>query len=233
MSNFKFALAIFLTILMVPSVDASIVLNRTRVIYKSDRDETSLRLTNKGDAPFLVQAWIDNGNTNVDPSKINVPFIMSPSMSKINPGEGQHLRIFYTGNTLPENKESIFWLNVLSVPPKKDSEDNKLQLAFKTRIKLFFRPSSLEGSVSSAAKKLKVENTENGLKITNPTPFYITILSFSEAEDNNAERIKVEDVMLAPFDTSIVPDIHNKIIIRYVTFINDYGATEKQKIEGF
>lgn len=57
------------------------------------------------------------------------------------PKRGQTVKVMYTGATaLPKDRESVYWFNVLEVPPKpKDAQADKnlLQLAFRTRIKLF------------------------------------------------------------------------------------------------
>ncbi|ABI39308.1 pili assembly chaperone [Shewanella sp. MR-4] len=232
MNGLKYKFAIFISIFIFSSVEASVVLDNTRIIYRSDKEEVSLKLTNKGSEPFLVQSWIDNGELNLDPSNIKVPFVISPPINKINAGEGQHLRIFYTGETLPDNKESIFWLNVLSVPPKNNSNANKLQLAFKTKIKLFFRPTSLDGSTSSAVEKIKLSKLENGMEINNPTPFFITILSISAVESGDIEKKLIENIMISPFEVLTVSSEYNSSLVHNISFINDYGATEKQKIVG-
>lgn len=54
---------LLLIISMMASVcDASVVVNRTRVIYQEGAKETSFQLLNKSKTTHLVQAWIDNGD---------------------------------------------------------------------------------------------------------------------------------------------------------------------------
>ncbi len=53
------------------------------------------------------------------------------------------MHVFYTGEPLPQDKESVFWLNVQESLPKPDANKagvNRLQLNSRSRIKLFFRP---------------------------------------------------------------------------------------------
>ncbi|QGY26852.1 fimbria/pilus periplasmic chaperone [Escherichia coli] len=49
--------------------------------------------------------------------------------------------------TASKDRESVFWFNVLELPPKPDAEkvanQSLLQLAFRTRIKLFYRPEEI------------------------------------------------------------------------------------------
>lgn len=123
-------------------VMADIVISGTRVIYKSDQKSVSVRLENKGNSHLLVQSWLDTGDDNAEPGSINVPFTATPPVSRIDAKRGQTIKLMYTGSTvLPSDKESVFWFNVLEVPPKPDASkvenQSLLQLAFRTRIKLF------------------------------------------------------------------------------------------------
>ncbi|HAV4758803.1 TPA: fimbria/pilus periplasmic chaperone, partial [Acinetobacter baumannii] len=87
---------------------AEIVLHGTRVIYPSDAREVNLQLSNNGTAPSLVQAWIDDGNAKSTPDEANVPFIITPPISRVEPSKGQTLRITALPNAsqLNQNKES-------------------------------------------------------------------------------------------------------------------------------
>ena len=103
---------------------ADIVINGTRVIYKEKDKNVTMRLENKGSRPLLVQSWLDTGDDNADPATIKVPFNATPPVSRIDPKRGQTVTITYTNSqTLPKDRESVFWFNVLEVPPKvKDKE---------------------------------------------------------------------------------------------------------------
>lgn len=98
---------------------ADIVINGTRVIYKEKDKNVTMRLENKGSRPLLVQSWLDTGDDNADPATIKVPFNATPPVSRIDPKRGQTVTITYTNSqTLPKDRESVFWFNVLEVPPK-------------------------------------------------------------------------------------------------------------------
>ena len=111
---------------------ASVVITGTRVVYPLNAKDVSVRLNNTGTFPSLVQAWIDDGNISASPESISVPFILSPPMFRINPAQAQTLRLVYTGEgKAPRDRETVYWLNVLEIPPKPDASagDNTLQLA--------------------------------------------------------------------------------------------------------
>lgn len=119
-----------------------IVLQRTRVIYDASRKEAALPVANKGaETPYLLQSWVDN----ID-GKSRAPFIITPPLFRLEAGDDSSLRIIKTADNLPENKESLFYINVRAIPAKKKSDDvnaNELTLVFKTRIKMFYRPAHL------------------------------------------------------------------------------------------
>ncbi|WP_312394268.1 fimbria/pilus periplasmic chaperone [Mixta calida] len=99
---------------------AGIVINSTRVIYPEGKKEVTARLDNQNEYPSLVQSWIDSGDKNEEINKIKVPFIILPPVTRIEPHQGQTLRINFTGEgfNLPSDRESVYWLNVLDIPPK-------------------------------------------------------------------------------------------------------------------
>lgn len=102
---------------------ADIVISGTRVIYKSDQKSVNVRLENKGNNPLLVQSWLDTGDDNAEPGSITVPFTATPPVSRIDAKRGQTIKLMYTASTsLPKDRESVFWFNVLEVPPKPDAE---------------------------------------------------------------------------------------------------------------
>jgi P pilus assembly chaperone PapD len=120
---------------------ASITVGGTRLIYNGAENEASLPVSNSKDAvPYLIQSWIELSEN----SKEQVPFIVTPPLFRLDGGHENTLRVIYTGETsLPENRESVFWLNVKSIPSMTRSDENRLLIAVKTRMKLFYRPAAL------------------------------------------------------------------------------------------
>ncbi|BDB27589.1 fimbrial chaperone [Cupriavidus sp. TA19] len=188
---------------------ASVVIAGTRVIYHATDAEVTIKLSNEGQTPALTQSWIDSGDLRAAPSAIDVPFMLTPPVSRIDPGKAQTLRIVYTGEPLPQDRESVFWLNVLEVPPRpaaEDADSNKLQLAFRSRIKLFFRPSGLKDSAADAPAAIRWRMTRAGshaaLEAHNPTAYHV---SFSGVELlGGGKTARSEDgSMVAPGKTAI------------------------------
>lgn len=122
------------------STYASVVLNNTRVIFPAQAKKVTVPLTNHSSKPVLVQSWLDNGDAASDPALTATPFIIIPPVTRIDGGKSQTLRLLAINTSaLPRDKESVFWLNVLDVPVKPAAEDkNRLQVALRSRVKLFF-----------------------------------------------------------------------------------------------
>jgi len=215
---------------------AGVVISGTRVIYQATEREVTVKLSNEGDAPALIQVWLDTGNPNAMPNETPVPFTLSPPLFRLDPKKGQSLRLIYTQEPLPQDKESLFWLNVLEVPPRTAAtpdDPNALQLAFRSRIKLFFRPAGLAGDPNDAAAKVTwkfVRKDAGGyvLQASNPTPYHVTFSKIVATESTTSwtsdKGGMVDPRTSADFDVgNIAPLAAVPAQVDY-TFINDYGA---------
>lgn len=198
----------------------SVVISGTRVIYFADAREVTVKINNGGSSPVLLQSWIDNGDINAKPSAIRVPFILTPPINRVEPGKGQTLRISYTGGVLPIDKESVFWLNVLEVPVRKQAKtvENYLQMAFRSRIKLFYRPVGLQGNANDVANDIIWSSQNNKLRANNPTPYYASLLNLSVSGK------KLDYAMVAPYSTITLDLPGNAGNTVTGSFVNDYGA---------
>lgn len=171
MSRYAAVALVFVTL----QSQAGIVIGGTRVIYDGSKKETSASIRNpEKSGVYLVQSWVDNGDA---PGK--APFIVTPPLFRINPGEENMLRIVRTGGDLPQDRESVFWLNIKSIPATDDStpRTNVLQVVVKARMKLFYRPAGLEGRPEVAYHQLQVARSSNQLTVSNPTPYYVTLFT--------------------------------------------------------
>ncbi|HAU8266430.1 TPA: fimbria/pilus periplasmic chaperone [Kluyvera intermedia] len=156
---------------------AGIQLASTRVIYPVGKREVTLAVTSKDPAPRLIQSWIENDDA--DAPSANVPFIITPPIFRLNPDKGQTLRIIYTGGAVPQDRESVFWLNVLEIPPKPTGKNTgHIQLTVRSRLKLFYRPAGLKGSPKAAVAQLRWRLVREGqdytLECENPSAFTVS-----------------------------------------------------------
>ncbi|MGY6030609.1 Fimbria/pilus periplasmic chaperone [Phytobacter sp. AG2a] len=205
---------------------ASVVLSGTRVIYNGKKKEVTVTVTNSNKTPVLVQNWMDAGKEKAVPSKIGVPFVLTPPINRIDPGKSQTLRITYLGSPpLPQDKESVFWVNVLEVPSKAKGvkeDQSRLNIAFRSRIKLFYRPAGLKGNSLQAIGQLKWQPAKDGVNVTNPTPYYVSLQVIQYGG-----KI-IDGKMISPGETQHYkfPGIGSVTDVTKITYhaINDYGA---------
>lgn len=236
----KFMVAVMAAVaaigMMIANANAAVVIEGTRVIYPATEREVTVKMTNAGELPALVQAWLDNGNPNESPDKIDVPFTLTPSMFRIDPNKGQTLRLIHTKEPLPQDKESLFWLNVLEVPPKAKADDgveNNLQLAIRTRIKVMFRPANLPGTSAQAPADMKwvLERGHDGkgwaLKATNPAAYYVNLGSVALKADGKTFEAGFGYVAPGESQTFPVEGLDHVVSpsaeVEYLS-INDFGA---------
>lgn len=183
-------------------------------------------------SPALIQAWIDNGDPTASPEQIQTPFIITPPISRIEGNKGQTLRLTYTGEPLPEDRESVFYFNLLDIPPKPQGEqiENYLQIAVRSRIKLFYRPQNLGVSPEQAYKQVKwqVEQYQGKpvLVAHNTTPYFITYNAIKLQRGKNQVAHIIQPAMVAPFSQhrfalNKSPAQADQVVW---TLVNDYGA---------
>lgn len=208
------------------AAQAGIVIGGTRVIYNGDKKETSAAIRNPDQSGvWLVQSWVDSG---VKGSK--APFIVTPPLFRINAGEENILRIVRTGGGLPEDRESVFWLNVKSIPATDDSKphNNVLQVVVKSRLKLFYRPAGLEGQPETAYHHLSVARSGNRLTVSNPTSYYISLftLKVDGREIKEADMVPPKGSVTFPLASATASTVTWQAI-------SDYGGvsqTESRKL---
>jgi len=219
--------------------NASIVITGTRVVYPANAREVTVKLNNNGAAPALVQAWIDDGDASFSAQQRPMPFTITPPVFRLDPTKGQALRVTYTREPLPSDRESVYWLNVLEIPPKPqasgEESKNYLQMAFRSRIKLFFRPAGLEGDANQAGGKLtwSLARASGGgkgivLLAKNPTPYHVTVVQASVAVKGKTYEAEAE--MIAPrgqheFVLKGLQELPQQPPRIQFETINDYGAT--------
>lgn len=214
-----------------PVLADSIIVNGTRFIYKGSEKELTVQLSNTASRPSLAQVWLDNGDPNVTPDKITTPFIINPPISRIDGHAGQVIRIkLNAGGGLPQNKESLWWINVLDIPGSSKADKapegtGVFKMAVRSRFKLIYRPQPLSGRVSAIAR-LKLQPAGTSLTLTNPTPFYITVATISQG---SGAPINKEAVMVAPLSSETISLRQAVRTGEELTLeeINDYGALAK------
>ena len=202
---------------MAPRAEAGVALGATRVIYPAGQKQVPLAVTNNDDSStYLIQSWVENADGVKDGR-----FVVTPPLFAMQGKKENTLRILdASNNQLPQDRESLFWMNVKAIPSMDKSKlgDNTLQLAVISRIKLYYRPAKLALSSDQAAEKLRFRRSAGTLTLVNPTPYFLTV-----TELNAGTRV-LENALVPPMgeaSVKIPSDAGRDITYRT---INDYGA---------
>lgn len=220
-----FSAAAFLMAASVPAGFASIQISTTRVIYHASEKNVSVQITNPGKYPVLLQSWTDDGHQETHPDTMRTPFILTPPLTRVNADAGQTLRLSYTGTPLPAERESVYWLNVLEIPPVGEKNTNQIQVAFRSRIKLFYRPTGLNDKGAQAAiSQLRWRVQGNKISLSNPTPYYVSAVAINLT--GRGKKTSIPADMLAPNGSAdfVLPAAMSPDDVT-VDAINDYGAS--------
>ena len=194
---------------------AGVVIGGTRVIFDGGKKEASISVNNVDAAPYLIQSWVDmpEGNAN------KAPFIVTPPLYRLDGGQQNIERILLSGS-LPQDKESLFWLNIKAIPSA-SKQENSLQIAVKTRIKLIYRPAALKASTpEEQANKLTWSRSGNKLRVTNPTQY---VINFNEISVGDKKLDEVSWVAPGAMAAFTLPAGANSNHISFKV-INDYGS---------
>ena len=218
---------------------ADTVIETTRIIYPEARRDVSFKITNASKtAPSFVQMWLDDGNANSSPEEISTPFSLTPPIARLKADSSQVVRVVLTGgDPLPADRESVFWFNMLEVPPKA-KEETRLSFAVRTRIKMFYRPKALKGDPMDWMDRVswKVVKGEKGwmAEASNPSPFHMSMFSISLGTDGKYDVV-ADGGMVNPKDKASFPltgtDNMSRVTQKTlrVEYVNDYGgATTKE-----
>ncbi|UVZ93284.1 fimbrial biogenesis chaperone [Enterobacter hormaechei] len=205
----------------------------------SERDkEVTFSVINTGDQPALIQLWIDNDQIHERPEKINTPFVILPPIFKVGSNETRTVlvkRIDSSEGVTP-NSELLYWLNVLEIPPKVTKFDNRneMQMAIRTRVKLFFRPSLAEDyTTDQSIEKLTYEIiTRNGdklLRLLNKSPIHVTLLKVRTDSGIIYDSLQ-NDGLINPFSFIDISLKNDETINSFeIYWVDDFGVIKVTK----
>ncbi|EOL4975486.1 fimbria/pilus periplasmic chaperone [Escherichia coli] len=180
--------------------NAAVALGATRVIYPANQKQVLLPVTNNDPASvYLIQSWIENAGDQKD-----TQFVITPPLFSMLPGD----------------RESLFWVNVKAIPAmeKDQKNENTLQLAIISRIKMFYRPTNLAMAPEEAPAMLRFRRSGSNLTLINPTPYFITVTNMKAGNSN------LPNTMVPPKGEVSVDIPHAATGDISFQTINDYGA---------
>ncbi|MFB6328419.1 molecular chaperone [Pantoea deleyi] len=227
-------LLLMVTLMATPleGISAGFGINATRLIYPEGASSITVTVRNTlTHQPYLVQASLSAKQDR----QANAPFVLTPPLFRLEPQSTNQLRIAFMGQPLPADRESVFYLHATAIPaserldPSRRLNDVQAQLRFGVGsiIKLFYRPASLNGASSSAQGGVKFSRVAGGLKLSNPSPFYINLAGLT-ADGNRLPLDTPDSLMVPPNGSHIWPVktlLPAQTRVQWQT-INDSGGTD-------
>ncbi|WDU60712.1 molecular chaperone [Pseudomonas poae] len=202
---------------------AAVTVGATRLIYDGASNEANLTVSNREDtSPYLVQSWVSRFGGGNDESVDN--FIVTPPLFRLDANKENILRIIFTGGPeVPQDRESLFLMNVKAIPAMSDEQKGKnvLQIALKTTIKLFYRPAGLNSSLKDAVAQVNWKTQAGALTFNNPSKLHVVV---SELKLNGLPITQAPDV-LRPFEQRELPIQAKAGDQVSLSYIDDYGST--------
>ncbi|EOC1853197.1 molecular chaperone [Vibrio parahaemolyticus] len=208
----------------------------TRIIFDGNQEQAKFVVNNGTEnSDYLVQTWVDNKGPAENQEEVTkAPFIVTPPLVKSVANSKNELRVVSTGaQALPQDRESVFWVNVKAIPRVHDTASgNSMNIAVKSRIKLFYRPSNVVNEYAEGNdgyEQLMFSYADKKLVIKNPSPFYVSLFELK------VDGVKVDTGydMVPPkgqvqYSLSGKGASHNKVTWKA---INDFGAITEEKAQ--
>ena len=198
------------------SAFSAIQIESSRVIYSGEYKSASLTLHNASEKNYIVQTWLDE-----QANRPGKEMVVTPPVLKIKPDQSAVLRFIYSGKGLPADRESLYWINVQEIPPRA-SEPNVMQLAIRTRLKLFYRPAGLKVKLEDQVSHLQFIKKSDALIIKNEGPLHISLSQLS-IQPPKSKPLKLTAPMISPFGSETITFPKGSQIVG-LTYINDYGG---------
>lgn len=217
------------------SAIAGISLDSTRVVIESNdalRGATiGVTSSASSTTPYLVKAQVTRDTAG---EKIQSPFIATPSLFRLEPGSTNQVLIIKKpgSDELPNDRESVFYFRAVAMPAgdkqttiKSPVVGGMLQVSTATVIKLFYRPASLPMQQKQAMSMLQFSSSVKGIKVTNPTPYFITLAELKVAGKKVPLSVTSGNTMIAPFGSQLYTHAPQQGRVEWKA-LNDYGGEE-------
>jgi P pilus assembly chaperone PapD len=212
------ASALFLFSLHAAYAEGGISLSSTRLIYNDDKKQVSMSIKNTHpNKRYLMNSWVeDEDGQKTERIIVTPPLFVSEADSE------NTLRVVRATEDLAKDRETLFYLNIQAVPSLKRldlaAEQSVLQVTVLSRVKMMLRPKGLKIQPSEVTQLIKANNTSQGIRIENPTPYFVTLIEMKVDGKNQ------ESVMIKPYSEHFLQVSGRQLIFQN---IDDYGVTSE------
>lgn len=223
--------------ILTPKSHASVILIGTRVIYPENKKFVSLNFRSSDRVPSIIDMWVSKSPISTADNN-DSPFIMTPAVFRIDPNQGQTIKLIYAGDQLVTDRESVFYLNFVQLPAT-EKNINKLLITYKSTVKIFYRPNNLKQSPDNIFSFIEMDTSRLNsgvITLVNNSEYHVTPTRIQlERNGKNILSVSGDDLnMIAPFSRMElrVPTISNVSgISTLLESINDLGGISTYKIK--
>lgn len=182
----------------------------------------------------MVQSWLED----TEGSDKDIPVVLTPPVMKLEGKKSGKLRLVVMKGNIPQNRESVYWLNLQEIPPKAKDAENSLVIAIRSRLKVFVRPAGLDaqGNTEAPSKltwEMEVADGKRWLRATNPTKYHV---SFGELTvgmpGKKGQRLEGKYRMVPPEGSEryeIPATIKSSSVSVTWSGMNDWGGAGKEQ----
>ncbi|EFC5376488.1 fimbria/pilus periplasmic chaperone [Escherichia coli] len=199
----------------------------TRVIINNDRG-SSLLVKNEKEYPIILQAQVFK-----DDKETKGPFIITPPLLKLDSGIQTRLRIIPLSHSLHNDRESLYWICIKSLPPESISNKKNQSIAYvninvmtNSCIKLLERPSSINVSPRDIINDIDFKINQGKLNIENKSPLFVNIQTLML----NNNELKINDRYIKPFANIQINEKIKQGDEVNLTIIDDIGSLISRKV---
>lgn len=128
-------------LLISTSAISGVEIGGTRLIYNGTGHQAAISVSNPDNTPCLIQSWVSKNENSDDGDSL---FVTTPPLFKLNPYAQNSVRVMLAGNAVPQDRESVYWLNIKSIPSSSAEAKNELLIAVKSKMKLFYSPGRIK-----------------------------------------------------------------------------------------
>ncbi|QCJ69371.1 molecular chaperone [Providencia heimbachae] len=220
-----FAVSLF-ALLISFQANAGLRIEQSRIIWSAEQTQKSIILTNDSQEIYLIQTGVFDSPTGTKETQF---FTVIPPLYRLNSNSQQSMRLLLQDsiNSLPKDRESIFYFSTIAIPgstpESKNTDSAQLSIGTRLVIKLFYRPIEFTQSPENAISNLNFSSLRDGLCLNNESPYFITL-----------SNLKIQDKTLSNLAGMMIPPYsQQKIALPQVITsntkiewqaINDFGG---------
>ena len=186
-----------------------------RIIMQGDKG--GYTLDNSGsDKSWLVQTWVENFEKEKTEAILSQPLVL-----RVNKKSTYRVNL-RKKESLPDDRESVFWAVAHSVPEKeKDLPENRLNLAYRFKSILIYRPEKLKGLAFDYTNISWKKTGVGEMEVFNNTPFAVSFVKVSV--NNKAISFGDSTQFLRPYEKkTLKAGVNTGDRVRF-GYKNDYG----------